>query len=130
MGDKRHELTALRDVVLACVANIPTLETLAATAILCERLPGLRVRATYVVDLIRLQPDSEHPRGLPDREFDALFTADRPVMFAVRDYSWLIRRLAYRRTHHAGLNVRGYRRLATIPPIDMVMLNVLDRSAR
>jgi xylulose-5-phosphate/fructose-6-phosphate phosphoketolase len=107
---------------------VPTLETLAAAAILRERLPDLRVRVINVVDLMRLQHETEHPHGLPDREFDALFTTDRPVIFAFHGYPWLIHRLTYRRTNHAGLHVRGYKeRGTTTTPFDMVMLNDLDR---
>ncbi|WP_250033783.1 phosphoketolase family protein [Paractinoplanes maris] len=118
----------LPDVVLACAGDVPTLETLAAASILRERLPDLRVRVINVVDLMRLQPETEHPHGLPDREFDTLFTADRPVIFAFHGYPWLIHRLTYRRANHAGLHVRGYKeRGTTTTPFDMVMLNDLDR---
>jgi xylulose-5-phosphate/fructose-6-phosphate phosphoketolase len=116
------------DVVLACCGDVPTLETLAAAAIVRERLPELRVRVVNVVDLMRLQPESEHPHGLSDAEFDALFTADRPVVFAYHGYPWLIHRLAYRRTNHANLHVRGYKEEGTTTtPFDMAMLNDLDR---
>jgi xylulose-5-phosphate/fructose-6-phosphate phosphoketolase len=116
------------DVVLACAGDIPTLETLAAAAILRARLPDLRVRVVNVVDLMRLLPDSEHPHGLPDREFDNVFTQDRPVIFAFHGYPWLVHRLAYRRTNHSGLHVRGYKENGTTTtPFDMVMLNDLDR---
>jgi xylulose-5-phosphate/fructose-6-phosphate phosphoketolase len=116
------------DVVLACCGDTPTLETLAAAAILRERLPDLRVRVVNVVDLMRLQPDTEHPHGLSDRDFDALFTTDRPVVFAYHGYPWLIHRLTYRRTNHANLHVRGYKEEGTTTtPFDMVMLNDLDR---
>jgi xylulose-5-phosphate/fructose-6-phosphate phosphoketolase len=116
------------DVVLACAGDIPTLETLAATALLREHLPELRVRVINVVDLMRLQPDSEHPHGLPDPEFDALFTRDRPVIFAYHGYPSLVHRLTYRRSNHAGLHVRGFREEGTTTtPFDMVMLNDLDR---
>jgi len=116
------------DVVLACAGDIPTLETLAATALLREHLPELRVRVINVVDLMRLQPESEHPHGLPDPEFDALFTADRPVIFAYHGYPSLIHRLTYRRTNHAGLHVRGFKEEGTTTtPFDMVMRNDLDR---
>jgi xylulose-5-phosphate/fructose-6-phosphate phosphoketolase len=118
----------LPDVVLACAGDVPTLETLAAAAILREQLPDLRVRVINVVDLMRLQLDSEHPHGLPGSEFDTLFTADRPVIFAFHGYPWLIHRLTYRRTNHAGIHVRGYREKGTTTtPFDMVMLNDLDR---
>ena len=116
------------DVVLACAGDIPTLETLAATAILRERLPDLRVRVVNVVDLMLLQPDSEHPHGLPDREFDTLFTTDTPIVFAFHGYPWLIHRLTYRRTNHPNLHVRGFKENGTTTtPFDMVMLNDLDR---
>jgi xylulose-5-phosphate/fructose-6-phosphate phosphoketolase len=116
------------DVVLGCCGDIPTLEALAATAILRGRLPDLRVRVVNVVDLMRLQPESEHPHGLSDREFDAIFTTDKPIVFAYHGYPWLIHRLAYRRTNHANLHVRGYKEEGTTTtPFDMVMLNDLDR---
>jgi xylulose-5-phosphate/fructose-6-phosphate phosphoketolase len=116
------------DVVMACCGDIPTLETLAAVAILRERLPELKVRVVNVVDLMRLQPESEHPHGLPDSQFDALFTRDRPIVFAYHGYPWLIHRLAYRRTNHDNLHVRGYKEEGTTTtPFDMVMLNDLDR---
>ena len=116
------------DVVLACAGDIPTLETLAAAAILRERLPDLKVRVVNVVDLMRLQPDTEHPHGLSDVEFDALFTTDRPVIFAYHGYPWLIHRLTYRRTNHDNIHVRGYKEEGTTTtPFDMVMLNDLDR---
>ena len=107
---------------------MPTLETLAAAAILRERLPELRVRVVNVVDLMRLLPENEHPHGLPESEFDTLFTQDRPVIFAFHGYPWLIHRLTYRRTNHAGLHVRGYKEKGTTTtPFDMVMPNDLDR---
>jgi xylulose-5-phosphate/fructose-6-phosphate phosphoketolase len=116
------------DVVLGCCGDVPTLEALAATAILRERLPDLKVRVVNVVDLMRLQPDMEHPHGLSDKEFDSLFTADRPVVFAYHGYPWLIHRLTYRRTNHGNLHVRGYKEEGTTTtPFDMVMLNDLDR---
>ena len=116
------------DVVLACCGDIPTLETLAAAAMLREALPELKVRVVNVVDLMRLQPESEHPHGLSDAEFDALFTSERPVVFAYHGYPWLIHRLTYRRTNHANLHVRGYKEEGTTTtPFDMVMLNDLDR---
>ena len=116
------------DVVLACCGDVPTLETLAATAILRERLPELKVRVVNVVDLMRLQPETEHPHGLSDAEFDALFTSDRPVVFAYHGYPWLIHRLTYRRANHANMHVRGYKEEGTTTtPFDMVMLNDLDR---
>jgi xylulose-5-phosphate/fructose-6-phosphate phosphoketolase len=116
------------DVVLGCCGDVPTLEALAAAAILRERLPDLRVRLVNVVDLMRLQPESEHPHGLSDREFDSLFTTSRPVVFAYHGYPWLIHRLTYRRTNHDNLHVRGYKEEGTTTtPFDMVMLNDLDR---
>jgi xylulose-5-phosphate/fructose-6-phosphate phosphoketolase len=116
------------DVVLGCCGDIPTLETVAAAALLRERLPELRVRLVNVVDLMRLQPDSEHPHGLSDSGFDALFTPDKPVVFAYHGYPWLIHRLTYRRNGHANLHVRGYKEEGTTTtPFDMVMLNDLDR---
>ena len=116
------------DVVLACAGDVPTEETLAAASMLREHLPDLGVRVVNVVDLMRLQPESEHPHGLPDAEFDTLFTRDRPVIFAFHGYPWLIHRLTYRRTNHDGLHVRGYKEKGTTTtPFDMVMLNDLDR---
>ncbi len=116
------------DVVLACAGDVPTLETLAAADLLRTHLPDLRVRVVNVVDLMRLQPPSEHPHGLPDAEFDTLFTRDRPVIFAYHGYPWLIHRLTYRRNNHDNLHVRGYKEQGTTTtPFDMVMLNDLDR---
>jgi xylulose-5-phosphate/fructose-6-phosphate phosphoketolase len=116
------------DVVMGCCGDVPTLETLAAVAILREELPDLKVRVVNVVDLMRLQPDSEHPHGLPDSEFDTLFTSDKPVVFAYHGYPWLIHRLTYRRRNHDNLHVRGYKEEGTTTtPFDMVMLNDLDR---
>jgi xylulose-5-phosphate/fructose-6-phosphate phosphoketolase len=116
------------DVVLACCGDIPTLETIAAVDILRRELPSLKVRVVNVVDLMRLQPDAEHPHGLSDRDFDTLFTADRPVVFAYHGYPLLIHRLTYRRRNHANLHVRGYKEEGTTTtPFDMVMLNDLDR---
>jgi xylulose-5-phosphate/fructose-6-phosphate phosphoketolase len=116
------------DVVLACAGDVPTLETLSAAALIREHLPDLKVRVVNVVDLMRLQPESEHPHGLPDAEFDAIFTPDRPVIFAYHGYPWLIHRLTYRRTNHRNLHVRGYKEQGTTTtPFDMVMLNDLDR---
>jgi xylulose-5-phosphate/fructose-6-phosphate phosphoketolase len=116
------------DVVLACAGDIPTLETVAAAALLREHLPDLRVRVVNVVDLMRLQPESEHPHGLPEAEFDALFTTSQPVIFAYHGYPWLIHRLTYRRANHHNLHVRGYKEEGTTTtPFDMVMLNDLDR---
>jgi xylulose-5-phosphate/fructose-6-phosphate phosphoketolase len=116
------------DVVMAAAGDVPTLEILAAIAILERALPDLRIRMVNVVDLMRLQPDSEHPHGLVDRDFDALFTADRPVIFAYHGYPWLIHRLTYRRTNHRNIHVRGYKEEGTITtPFDMAVLNDLDR---
>jgi len=116
------------DVVLACAGDVPTLETLAAADLLRTHLPALKVRVVNVVDLMRLQPDSEHPHGLPDREFDTIFTRDRPIVFAYHGYPWLIHRLTYRRANHRNLHVRGYKEEGTTTtPFDMVMLNDLDR---
>ncbi|HEX9377360.1 MAG TPA: phosphoketolase family protein [Actinomycetota bacterium] len=116
------------DVVMACAGDIPTLETLAAVDILRREEPSLMIRVVNVVDLMRLQPDTEHPHGLSDREFDTLFTADRPVVFAYHGYPWLIHRLTYRRTNHRNIHVRGYKEEGTTTtPFDMVMLNDLDR---
>jgi xylulose-5-phosphate/fructose-6-phosphate phosphoketolase len=116
------------DVVLACAGDVPTLETVAAAAILRHELPELKVRVLNVVDLMRLEPDSEHPHGLSEHEFDALFTTSRPVIFAYHGYPPLIHRLTYRRTNHANLHVRGYKEEGTTTtPFDMVMLNDLDR---
>jgi xylulose-5-phosphate/fructose-6-phosphate phosphoketolase len=116
------------DVVLACAGDTPTLETLAAADLLRQHLPELKVRVINVVDLMRLEPDTEHPHGLSDREFDALFTPDKPVIFAYHGYPSLIHRLTYRRTGHANLHVRGYKEEGTTTtPFDMVMMNDLDR---
>jgi len=116
------------DVVMACCGDVPTLEALAAVDIIRRELPDLKVRFVNVVDLMRLQPDTEHPHGLSDREFDTIFTADRPVIFAYHGYPLLIHRLTYRRTNHANLHVRGYKEEGTTTtPFDMVMLNDLDR---
>ena len=116
------------DVVLGCAGDVPTLEILAAAALLREHLPELKVRVVNVVDLMRLQSADEHPHGLSDHEFDALFTPDRPVIFAYHGYPWLIHRLTYRRANHHNLHVRGYKEEGTTTtPFDMVMLNDMDR---
>ena len=116
------------DVVLACAGDVPTLETLAAAAQLRELFPELKVRVVNVVDLMTLQPQSEHPHGLPDRDFDAIFTRDKPIIFAYHGYPWLIHRLTYRRTNHDNLHVRGYKEEGTTTtPFDMVVRNDLDR---
>ena len=122
------EGTGTPDVVLACAGDVPTLETLAAASILRTHLPSLRVRVVNVVDLMRLLPESEHPHGLSDREFDTLFTVDAPIVFAFHGYPWLIHRLAYRRTNHGRMHVRGFKENGTTTtPFDMVMMNDLDR---
>jgi xylulose-5-phosphate/fructose-6-phosphate phosphoketolase len=116
------------DVVMACAGDVPTLEVLAATDLLRQHLPDLKVRVVNVVDLMRLQPPSEHPHGLPDAEFDDIFTSDKPVVFAYHGYPWLVHRLTYRRANHDNLHVRGYKEEGTTTtPFDMVMLNDLDR---
>jgi xylulose-5-phosphate/fructose-6-phosphate phosphoketolase len=116
------------DVVMAAAGDVPTLETLAATAILREHLPDLKIRVINVVDLMRLQPEREHPHGLRDADFDLLFTRDKPIIFAYHGYPWLIHRLTYRRTNHRNLHVRGYKEEGTITtPFDMAVLNDLDR---
>ncbi len=119
---------AAPDVVMACCGDVPTLETLAAVDILGRHLPEVRVRVVNVVNLMKLQPSSEHPHGLSDGDFDGLFTTDRPVIFAFHGYPWLIHRLTYRRTNHENLHVRGYKEEGTTTtPFDMVVLNDLDR---
>jgi len=116
------------DVVLGCAGDIPTMEVLAAVEILRGWFPDLRVRVVNVVDLMRLQDDRQHPHGLSEREFDALFTEDKPVIFAYHGYPWLIHRLTYRRTNHANIHVRGYKEEGTTTtPFDMAMLNDIDR---
>jgi xylulose-5-phosphate/fructose-6-phosphate phosphoketolase len=116
------------DVVMACAGDVPTLETLAAVSLLRTHLPDLRVRVVNVVDLMRLEPDSEHPHGLSDQDYDALFTTNKPVIFAYHGYPWLIHRLTYRRHGHQQLHVRGYKEEGTVTtPFDMVVLNDMDR---
>jgi xylulose-5-phosphate/fructose-6-phosphate phosphoketolase len=116
------------DAVMACAGDIPTLETLAAVALLRQQFPDLRLRVVNVVDLMRLQPKEEHPHGLADRDFDSLFTTDKPVIFAYHGYPWLIHRLTYRRTNHGNFHVRGYKEEGTTTtPFDMVVRNDLDR---
>jgi xylulose-5-phosphate/fructose-6-phosphate phosphoketolase len=116
------------DVVMACAGDVPTLETLAAVSILREHLPEIKVRLINVVDLMKLQPQSEHPHGLSDAEFDWLFTRDRPIIFAFHGYPWLIHRLTYRRANHGNLHVRGYKEEGTITTaFDMTVLNDMDR---
>jgi xylulose-5-phosphate/fructose-6-phosphate phosphoketolase len=116
------------DVVMACCGDVPTLETLAAVDILRRHLPALKIRVINVVDLMKLQPASEHPHGLSDKEFDVLFTRDKPIVFAFHGYPWLIHRLTYRRANHRNLHVRGYKEEGTTTtPFDMVVMNDLDR---
>jgi len=116
------------DVVMACAGDVPTLETLAAVDILRQHVPNLKIRVVNVVDLMTLQPQSEHPHGLSDKDFDTIFTTDKPVIFAYHGYPWLIHRLTYRRTNHKNLHVRGYKEEGTTTtPFDMVVLNDLDR---
>lgn len=116
------------DVVMACAGDVPTLETLAAVSILREHIPDLKIRVVNVVDLMKLQPDREHPHGLSDRDFDSLFTVDKPIIFAYHGYPWLIHRLTYKRNGHDNLHVRGYKEEGTTTtPFDMVVMNDLDR---
>jgi xylulose-5-phosphate/fructose-6-phosphate phosphoketolase len=116
------------DVVMACAGDVPTLETLAAVVLLRQHAPDLKIRVVNVVDLMKLQPQSEHPHGLPDKEFDTLFTTDKPIIFAYHGYPWLIHRLTYRRTNHKNLHVRGYKEEGTTTtPFDMAVRNDLDR---
>ncbi len=116
------------DVVMACCGDVPTLETLAAVELLRQHVPELKVRVINVMDLMKLQPPKEHPHGLPDTEFDSLFTTDKPIIFAFHGYPWLIHRLTYRRHGHANLHVRGYKEEGTTTtPFDMVVLNQVDR---
>jgi xylulose-5-phosphate/fructose-6-phosphate phosphoketolase len=123
-----HDQGADPDVVMAAAGDVPTLEILAAVAILRRRLPALKIRVINVVDLMKLQPSSEHPHGLSDTDFDLLFTRNKPIIFAYHGYPWLIHRLTYRRTNHRNLHVRGYKEEGTITtPFDMAVLNDLDR---
>jgi xylulose-5-phosphate/fructose-6-phosphate phosphoketolase len=116
------------DVVMACCGDVPTLETLAAVDILRRHAPELKIRVVNVVDLMKLEPPGEHPHGLPDRDFDVLFTRDKPVIFAFHGYPWLIHRLTYRRTNHPNIHVRGYKEEGTTTtPFDMAVRNDLDR---
>jgi len=116
------------DVVMACAGDVPTFETLAAVDLLRQQFPDLKVRVVNVVDLMTLQPEKEHPHGLTDREFDTIFTTDKPIVFAYHGYPWLIHRLTYRRTNHNNLHVRGYKEEGTTTtPFDMVVRNDLDR---
>jgi xylulose-5-phosphate/fructose-6-phosphate phosphoketolase len=113
---------------MACCGDVPTLETLAAVELIRKHLPELKVRVVNIVNLMKLQPPGEHPHGLSDRDFDALFTKDKPIIFAFHGYPWLIHRLTYRRTNHKNLHVRGYKEEGTTTtPFDMVMLNDMDR---
>ncbi len=123
-----NDMGSVPDVVMACCGDVPTLETMAAVDMLRRYLPDLRVRVVNVIDLMRLQPESEHPHGMTDTEFDTIFTTDRPVIFAFHGYPTLIRRLTYRRANHGNIHVRGYKEQGTTTtPFDMVMLNDLDR---
>ncbi|MEO6004679.1 MAG: phosphoketolase family protein [Opitutus sp.] len=123
-----NEQDSAPDLVMACCGDVPTLETLAAVSILREHLPDLKIRVVNVVDLMKLQPQSEHPHGLSDRDFDELFTTNKPVIFAFHAYPWTIHRLTYRRTNHPNIHVRGYKEEGTITtPFDMTVLNELDR---
>ena len=116
------------DVVMACCGDVPTLETLAAVQLLYHHFPALKIRVVNVVDLMKLQPPGEHPHGLSDRDFDTLFTTDKPIIFAYHGYPWLIHRLTYRRTNHKNLHVRGFKEEgSTTTPFDMVVMNDLDR---
>jgi xylulose-5-phosphate/fructose-6-phosphate phosphoketolase len=116
------------DVVMACAGDVPTVETLAAVTLLHDYVPDIRIRLVNVVDLMTLQPASEHPHGLDDDAFDALFTRDKPIVFAFHGYPWLIHRLTYRRHNHANMHVRGYKEEgSTTTPFDMVVLNNMDR---
>jgi len=116
------------DVVMACCGDVPTIETLAAVDFLRHQLPDLKIRVVNVVDLMALQPKSEHPHGLSDDLFDSMFTRNKPIIFAYHGYPWLIHRLAYRRTNHDNLHVRGYKEEGTTTtPFDMAVLNDLDR---
>jgi xylulose-5-phosphate/fructose-6-phosphate phosphoketolase len=116
------------DLVMACAGDVPTLEILGAVSILRRELPDLKIRVINVVDLMKLQPPSEHPHGLGDSEFDALFTTDKPIIFAFHGYPWLIHRLTYRRRNHGNLHVRGYKEEGTITTaFDMTVLNDMDR---
>ena len=116
------------DVVMACAGDVPTLETLAAIDLLRRDVPDLKIRFVNVVDLMTLQTQSEHPHGVSDKEFDALFTVDKPVIFAYHGYPWLIHRLTYRRTNHINFHVRGYKEEGTTTtPFDMCVMNEIDR---
>ena len=116
------------DVIMACAGDVPTIETLAAVDLLRQHVPDIRIRVVNVVNLMTVQSREEHPQGLSDKDFDALFTTDKPIIFAYHGYPWLIHRLTYRRTNHKNLHVRGYKEEGTTTtPFDMVVLNDLDR---
>jgi xylulose-5-phosphate/fructose-6-phosphate phosphoketolase len=116
------------DAVIACAGDVPTLEALAATDLLRQHFPDIKIRFINVVDLMTIQPSTEHPHGLSDRDFDSLFTTNKPVIFAYHGYPWLIHRLTYRRTNHDNMHVRGYKEEGTTTtPFDMTVLNDLDR---
>lgn len=123
-----NDLGGEPDVIMACCGDVPTLETVAAVQLLYELFPALKIRVVNVVNLMKLQPPSEHPHGLSDRDFDTLFTTDKPIIFAYHGYPWLIHRLTYRRTNHKNLHVRGFKEEgSTTTPFDMVVMNDLDR---
>ena len=127
-GNEEAGSDAGPDVVMACAGDVPTLEALAAVTLLRSYVPDIRIRFVNVVDLMVLQPPSEHPHGLADHEFDALFTEDKPVIFAFHGYPAIIHKLTYRRRNHANIHVRGYKEEGTTTtPFDMVVLNNLDR---
>jgi xylulose-5-phosphate/fructose-6-phosphate phosphoketolase len=116
------------DLVMACAGDVPTLETLAAVHLLRQFVPDLKIRVINVIDLMKLQPKEEHPHGLPDKDFDTLFTTDKPIIFAYHGYPWLIHRMTYRRTNHKNLHVRGYKEEGTTTtPFDMTVRNEMDR---
>jgi xylulose-5-phosphate/fructose-6-phosphate phosphoketolase len=116
------------DAVMVCAGDVPTFETLAAVSILRREVPDLRIRVVNVVDLMTLQPHEEHENGLSNRDFDSIFTTDKPVIFAYHGYPWLIHRLTYRRTNHRNIHVRGYKEEGTTTtPFDMLVLNDMDR---
>jgi xylulose-5-phosphate/fructose-6-phosphate phosphoketolase len=123
-----NDLGAEPDVVMACAGDVPTLESLAATAILRAHFPDLKIRLINVVDLFRLQPDTQHPHGLTDQDFDSLFTIDKPIIFNFHGYPLLIHRLAYKRTNHQNLHVRGYKEKGNInTPLELAINNQIDR---
>jgi xylulose-5-phosphate/fructose-6-phosphate phosphoketolase len=123
-NDKNEE----PDVIMGCAGDVPTLEILAAVSILRQHVPDLKIRVVNVIDLMKMQMHTEHPHGLTDKEFDFLFTKDKPVIFAFHGYPWLIHRLTYKRTNHHNIHVRGYKEEGTITtPFDMTVLNDMDR---